>query len=49
MEKGVRNQKCEAPEGPWRLLVPDPFFAANPKLSFDKTYPFCVPGFSTEQ
>ena len=26
LEKGVRNQKCTAPEGPFRLLVPDPFF-----------------------
>ena len=25
-EKGVRNQSCEAPGGPFRLLVPDPFF-----------------------
>ena len=22
--KGVRHQKCEAPEGPFRLLVSDP-------------------------
>jgi hypothetical protein len=27
-EKGVRYQKCEAPEGPFRLLVPDPVFRA---------------------
>ncbi len=27
-EKGVRHQKCEAPEGPFRLLVSDPFFLA---------------------
>ena len=41
LEKGVRNQKCTAPVGPFRLLVPDPFFGPtpfrpNPKLSFDK-------------
>jgi hypothetical protein len=26
-EKGVRHQKCKAPEGPFRLLVSDPFFS----------------------
>jgi hypothetical protein len=28
-ENGVRYQKCEAPEGPFRLLVPDPVFRAD--------------------
>ncbi len=28
-EKGVRHQKCEAPVGPFRLLVPDPFFSTR--------------------
>ena len=36
LEKGVRNQKCTAPVGPFRLLVPDPFFGPTPKLSFDE-------------
>ena len=36
LEKGVRNQKCKAPEGPCRLLVPDPFFGPTPKLSCNK-------------
>ena len=27
-ENGVRYQKCKAPEGPFRLLVPDPVFQA---------------------
>ena len=25
-EKGVRNLLCEAPSGPFRQKVPDPFF-----------------------
>ena len=29
--KGVRHQKCEAPEGPFRLLVSDPF-SRPPKI-----------------
>jgi len=36
LEKGVRNQKCKAPEGPCRLLVPDPFFGPTPKFSCNK-------------
>ena len=36
LEKGVRNQKCEAPEGPFRLLVPDPFFGPTLKPRCNK-------------
>ncbi len=32
VEKGVRHQKCKAPEGPFRLLVPDPFFQTQAQL-----------------
>ncbi len=36
--KGVRHQKCEAPEGPFRILVSDPFSrpGSTPILSSDK-------------
>ena len=29
LEKGVRNQECEAPDGPFRLSATDPFFGAQ--------------------
>src|SRR5438270_10925056 len=31
-EKGVRHLLCEAPSGPFRQKVPDPFFAASARL-----------------
>ncbi len=34
--KGVRSQLCEAPEGPFRQLTPDPFTRPTPKLNGDK-------------
>jgi prepilin-type processing-associated H-X9-DG protein len=47
-EKGVRYQKCKAPEGPFRLLVPDPFFRSrelNPPVPGITTYlESCPPG-----
>ncbi len=35
VEKGVRHPKCKAPFGPFRLLVPDPFFGSR---FFDRSY-----------
>jgi hypothetical protein len=29
-EKGVRNLLCEAPSGPFRQKIPDPFFSLTP-------------------
>ncbi len=35
-DKGVRHQKCKAPEGPFRLLVSDPFFPAPFSRPFEQ-------------
>ena len=35
-KKGSGTEKCTAPVGPFRLLVPDPFFGPTLKLSCDK-------------
>ena len=35
-QKGVRHQKCEAPFGPFRFLVSDPFSLATPKSKLDE-------------
>jgi hypothetical protein len=47
-KKGVRNLLCEAPEGPFRQKVPDPFFACEaPEGPFRQKVPdpffvFCI-------
>ncbi len=49
-EKGVRYPKCEAPFGPFRFLVPDPVFLANPKTWFrQSTRLLPSPGESTQK
>src|SRR5207244_10915990 len=39
-KKGVRHLLCEAPSGPFRQKVPDPFFAASHLLCAPPSRPF---------
>src|SRR5207249_637146 len=42
-EKGVRHLLCEAPSGPFRQKVPDPFFAAWRQAPFVRSTLRAVP------
>ena len=42
--KGVRHQKCEAPAGPFRLLVSDTFSRSTRRFSGDRALVSCLGG-----